>query len=246
MINLICLHGFMGSKSDWDFLNGELDDVNIHSLDLPGHGLSNSVINKSDFFQELETYLNSIEGKKVLLGYSLGGRLALEFSKIYKLDGLILESAHFGLKNESEKHKRLEEDKKLAKKLSSIKTEPEFSKYLDAWYELELFGDLKTHSSYPELFKRRLSNSPTKLADALLAFSPSIQNSTVSDIENLKIPWAYLAGSKDERYAKQAKELVGQNQKNIHIIKDCSHNIHVENTDTYMTIINSYLVEYFQ
>lgn len=73
---LLFLHGFLGSKEDWREVAVHLQETHCcYAIDLPGHGESQQ---QSHILESLfTTYLSLKLPPCPLIGYSLGGRLAL-------------------------------------------------------------------------------------------------------------------------------------------------------------------------
>lgn len=92
---LVLLHGFLGRANDWDSLLAALkDDYCLIAVDLPGHGSSQWLeedTQGADYFcyrleQTVQT-IEQVEGISLkrfnLLGYSLGGRLAMAYTTAF-------------------------------------------------------------------------------------------------------------------------------------------------------------------
>ena len=69
-LKLLCLHGFLGQSSDWNFLRARWNIV-APDLFVPGPA------GESSMTEWAENLLVLLPGRYVLVGYSLGGRLAL-------------------------------------------------------------------------------------------------------------------------------------------------------------------------
>ena len=85
------IHGFLGEASDWSRIKAGLEknsegSVNFISEDLFGK----DEIGLLDFNKQTDSIIKKIKsfdrfnGKKILLGYSLGGRIGLHILKIKK------------------------------------------------------------------------------------------------------------------------------------------------------------------
>ena len=115
---ILMLHGFLGSSKDWSEVTAALKENFFCILpDLPGHGrtlpLSESDYTMQSAAQSLLTILDREEIKQcALVGYSMGGRLALYMALTQPeyFSKLILESALPGLKTEKEREARIESD----------------------------------------------------------------------------------------------------------------------------------------
>lgn len=108
------LHGFTGSSATWDEVIGVLKgQFRMIAVDLTGHGKT-SIPKEVRRFQmaeqlaDLEALFTELTIMNfTLVGYSMGGRIALAYTKEYpkRVKTLILESASPGLKlSKSEQH----------------------------------------------------------------------------------------------------------------------------------------------
>ena len=83
---IVCLHGFTGNRDTWDFLVPMLQDrYSLIMVDIIGHG---ETMAPDDFqrygmeqvAKDLKLILEKLKLRKAhILGYSMGGRLALAF-----------------------------------------------------------------------------------------------------------------------------------------------------------------------
>ena len=122
---ILFLHGFMGNSHEFEraisMLNNDFYCLNI---DLPGHGktqvLDDDCYSMAKTAQELISLLDELKVKQCfLVGYSMGGRLALYLTLNFPLyfDKVILESASPGLSTEEERLERVKRDEQIARKL---------------------------------------------------------------------------------------------------------------------------------
>lgn len=86
--SLILLHGFLGSKKVWKNYESRLaKSFKVISLDLPGHGNSESIgyVHNMELVGEcVQTLLKTLNVRKAIIaGHSLGGYVALAFAEIY-------------------------------------------------------------------------------------------------------------------------------------------------------------------
>ena len=146
---LLFLHGFLGCGLDWNLTVQRLGDHTCIAYDLPGHGNSPWTTEALEFPEE----------PFHLIGYSLGGRLAMRFALKHpeRILSLTLLSAHYGLATESEKQNRLQSDEIWAHKLRTLS----FDEFLREWYAQAIFTS----------FVMRRTKQPEALAQALLHWS---------------------------------------------------------------------------
>jgi 2-succinyl-6-hydroxy-2,4-cyclohexadiene-1-carboxylate synthase len=121
---LLLLHGFTGSVENWQFLLPSFRSrYQVIRLDLIGHGLSEAPREYQRYSldqaaDDLISLLDQLGLKRInLLGYSLGGRLALLFAVKYpeRLQMLVIESGSPGLARKSERAARRVADEDLAR-----------------------------------------------------------------------------------------------------------------------------------
>ena len=203
---LVFLHGFLGNHHDWENVVRDLPFPCI-AFDLPGHGAS--PFTKHFFTAFLKAVIDLPPFH--LIGYSMGGRLAAQFSNLYpeKISKLTLLSSHLGLASEEERKKRLEKDRELAKRILEIPID----EFLKEWYDQPLF---RTLIEKMDIRTMRRTQDREGIAKALLEFSLGKQETSVKSA-NL------LVGEYDEAYRAHYR-----NWPHI-VIPDAGHAIHLEN-----------------
>ena len=181
------LHGFLGSPQDWEGVIEHLPEYSCEALSYP--------------FQ--------IPSDSILIGYSMGGRIALGSSQ-----PKILISTHPGLKTPEEKAERLLQDQHWIQKL---RQEP-IESFIKHWYAQPLFESLRNHPAFPKIVSRRLQQDPQLLAQMLAQESLAHQEFTLSD-------GVFLHGALDQKYA----QLYGDLQIPSLEISGAGHAAHLEN-----------------
>lgn len=244
---LLMLHGFAGSHRIFEHLFDDLSKYfSIAVPDLPGHGKSGLPENQEISTEYLLTVLDglfSMYGDKniYLLGYSLGGRLALQFAINHsaKLNGLILESTTFGLSNTTEKLQRINLDESLARKI-----EVNFSDFLNDWDNNPVF---RTKSVLkPEriavLEEIRRSQNPIGLSKMLRGFGTGKMNSCEAELDNISCPVLIITGEYDHKFTLIGQELHKKMIASTHVIvPQCGHRVHLEESDAYLHHINTFI-----
>jgi naphthoate synthase len=230
---LVFLHGFLGRKEDWNSLITHIED-NFYCIcfDLPGHGASPF---HENIIESIISSLDHLDIKKcALIGYSMGGRIALTLANLdFKRFGhLILMSAHPGLKNSEERKKRWQEDQKWIEMLKSNS----FEKFLNAWYSQPLFESLKTHRTlFEKVLSERKQQNPLFLAKLLNLLSLSKQ----PHFTTFSPATLFLYGELDLKYGKLYNKLLSFGE--IAMISDSGHAIHLENPSACAKKICAYL-----
>ncbi|MCB1110192.1 MAG: alpha/beta fold hydrolase [Chlamydiia bacterium] len=201
---LTFLHGFLGVVEDWEEITRRLS-CPYRCLSLPGHrGRS----------LDLQAFEEEIGSGVTLVGYSMGGRLAMHYALKYpkRVNKLILLSANPG----EEGAARLASDEKWACLLEKEGME----RFLDAWYAQPLFKGFQVDRT-----QRR--HDPLMLAQVIRTFSPARLPNLWPKLKDFACPLAFLFGENDIKYRLIGKKL--QEQFPVTWIPNSGHAIHIEN-----------------
>ncbi|MEB3119917.1 MAG: 2-succinyl-6-hydroxy-2,4-cyclohexadiene-1-carboxylate synthase [Snowella sp.] len=244
---LLFLHGFMGDCQEFDnILPYFWDDFYYLVIDLPGHGQTEVTGDDSNYGMEktaiaLIDFLDHFQLSKIgLIGYSMGGRLALYLALHFpeKFSHLILESASPGLQSAIARKKRIEYDSQWIEKLKN----ENFSDVLSEWYQQSLFNSLRKLSDFPDLFARRLNNSPEKLAKSLQYLGTGQQMSLWEKLPQGSVPLLLLVGGQDHKFvAINEKIAVDYPQAQLTIFSHCGHNVHLEDATSFTLALQQFL-----
>ncbi len=250
--SLLMLHGFLGSCEDFRAIASTLSQHFYCIIpDLPGHGKTVTTPNCYTFpttAQALIDILNHLNIPRThLLGYSMGGRLALYLVCCFpeRFNRVVLESASPGLKTADERRLRAGRDEVIAQK---IETTP-LPTFLAQWYSNPLFASLKNHpKAYAEMLQRRQNNNATELANALRGLSTGRQPSLWQTLKSIDIPLLLLAGTFDDKFVAINRDIFSRmDQKTppiLEVIKECGHNIHLEDSATCIYSVAHFLSAY--
>jgi 2-succinyl-6-hydroxy-2,4-cyclohexadiene-1-carboxylate synthase len=243
---VIFLHGFMGYAGDWhEIINKLCNNFYCVAIDLPGHGKSLKIEEDDWTFDGLAIRLNEIAHVLLIknitvVGYSMGGRIALFWAVKYRqiISRLVLESASPGIESDTERYDRLKSDQILADR---IKTSV-LKDYVMSWYELPLFGKTKDHPLFPSLLQKRIRNNPAMLAKSLLAFSQGRQPSLWQNLSSIKQKVLLVNGEDDIKYMRINEKMKEYNPEFvISGIKQCAHNVHFEKVHEFAEHLKQFL-----
>lgn len=231
---LLFLHGFLGDHRDFAAVIAELKrDFYCIALDLPGHGRTQVVGDREQYSwpataQALIQWLPSLaQPPWYLLGYSLGGRLALYLALRYPhyLARLVLESTSAGLSSETERQQRRQQDQAWIEQLQTRA----FEQFLENWYAQAIFQSLRSHPQFPALLRRRLENRPQSLVQSLHYLGLGYQPCRCPDLPLLSMPVLLLAGGQDQKFCQLNGKMAAQiPQARFQPIKQAGHNSHWE------------------
>ncbi|PGY05478.1 2-succinyl-6-hydroxy-2,4-cyclohexadiene-1-carboxylate synthase [Bacillus sp. AFS031507] len=248
-IPLVLLHGFTGDSSTWTpFYDAWEKQMKLINPDIIGHGKTASpdVLSRyqiESVANDLKTILEHLDVKQVdLLGYSMGGRLALTFALLFpeRVRKLILESASPGLATENESQLRRMKDAELAKFIK----EQGISLFVDYWEGIPLFQTMKRLPSAQKqvIREQRLNNSPTGLANSLLGMGTGSQPNWWGKLNELTCEVMLLTGEEDKKFCDIADKMMKELKNSSWVVIEGSgHAIHVEEPEKFGTIVSDFL-----
>lgn len=206
-IPVVLIHGFTGCAGVWTDIKASLGTgYDCIAIELPGHGRNSSVTDPGVF--TFEGVVDSIAHELTemclprfnLWGYSLGGRVSLQFALKFpeRVHRLILESSSPGLKDTAERNARLHSDEELAGRIESAGLES----FVDYWMNSSLFASQKLLA--PERQSRgrqlRLNGTEKGYAAALRGFSVGRQEPLYNRLRELMMPSLVIVGELDPKY----------------------------------------------
>ncbi len=246
---LVLLHGFTGSAAGWGQLMDILADygLRIIAIDLPGHGQSDAPDDtkrysieycQKDILAALQT-LGVHKGQAIILGYSMGGRIALYTALSGYFRALILESASPGLEDPAEREERRTSDEALA---ASIEREG-VPAFIERWERLPLFASQRTlpFECREALHRQRLQNNAIGLAQSLRGVGTGVQPSLYARLPTLHIPVLLIAGELDTKFTTIAKHMAqALPQSQLHIIPAAGHTVHLEQPQLFTSLVGDF------
>lgn len=245
---LFALHGFSESSLTWEAL--DLPGYKIYAIDLLGHGQSSKPSSLLPY--KLDAILHQLNllftklapnQEFTLLGYSMGGRIALRYCLSYpeaRIERLILESTGPGLTLKSEREDRKRADEQLAQNILSNGS----SWFADFWANIPLFDSQKKLPKEVQntIWHRRAANLPIALAQTLRATGQGKLESVADRIALVRPKMLYISGALDIKYSTIAKQTFESHPRvTTAYVPDFGHNVHLENPNTYNQILRTYL-----
>lgn len=246
---ILLLHGFTGSGENWAQHAGHFRAAGLRVLapDLPGHG-ANLPRTSDDYTMEAaaEALAALIEQEKSgpvhLLGYSMGGRLALYFAIHYpqKVRSLILESASPGLATPEERAARVAGDNALAARIER----EGIPAFVSFWESLPLWKSQEKLSAADRqwLHEERLRNSQRGLAESLRRMGTGMQPSLWERLGELSMPVLLLAGAEDAKFVAINRQMAGQiPHARLVIVPGAGHTIHLEQAERFRQEVSGFV-----
>jgi 2-succinyl-6-hydroxy-2,4-cyclohexadiene-1-carboxylate synthase len=232
-MRIYALHGFLGLPSDWNRLKEGIEEpfesVNLLSIDLPKNGLQN-------WGRALNGWVaKQPEEKRILLGYSQGGRLAMHalLNAPHLWAGGIIVSASTGLKFDEERAARMQIDMRWSEKFLN---EP-WDSLMDEWDSQPVFQGKKSP------FKRKEGDyTRGQLADSIIGWSLGKQSDLQAPLSGLPLPILWIAGEKDSKYAFLAKEITAMHPRSSSwIAPDAGHRVPWECPELFLKKIREWM-----
>jgi len=237
LTKLIAIPGFMQDEAAWDNLSDFVDEIFV------ARPATEQAASFDALCQELHKRVASNtdnQDRPALLGYSFGGRLALEYALRHAdaLGALIIESASFGPATEEERAAAAERNEAWARRIESESIE----EVVQWWEALLIFADQQSLPTEAQEAQRamRLRQDPQMLASLLRGAGVQQMQPQATHFEHLVAcaqnctPVHFIFGSDDAKYAALAAQLPKQIQ--CHEIKG-GHNVHLGAPSEYRRIL---------
>ena len=236
------LHGAVGSASDWrDFAQkmdtslGEQSGVQagVRRLDL-WRFLDCCPMPLEKFGDTLAEEIVRVDPEPVLLGYSMGGRLALHalLARPELWKAAIIVSAHTGLKDEDERAARREKDAEW----SALALKAEWADFLAQWNTQGVLegGDMPDRMSLKD---RRAS-----IARSFIDWSLGEQEDLASRVGEVSCPVLWVTGERDEKFTAIARSVVPQLPQAEHcVVADCGHRVPWEKPEEFAGLCSGFI-----
>lgn len=212
---IVALHGFGGSGRSWDGVRAELarrgvPDSRLVTPDLRGHGgaASRRPVDVAGVLDDLRSVVTAAAatGPVTLAGYSMGGRLAVQFALEHPsiLGRLVLVSSTSGLDDPDERASRRQADEALAAQLERDGLEA----FADHWATLPLWdGDPSAARAAQRA--ELAAGDRDGLVAALRGLGPGAVPAVGHRLATLAVPLAVVVGGRDRRYRAIGARLLG-------------------------------------
>ncbi len=179
----------------------------------------------------------------VLVGYSMGGRVALETlvrtDRALPLSGTVFESAGLGPRDDADRTALAKRSRQWLAKLQAEGVEA----FVDWWESLPLFATqrLLEQDVRDRVRAERIGCGVDGLACMLAGTGQHLQSyaddslAALQDAAARGIAVVYLAGEHDDRYCAIAEAIRASSPLvQVHIVDDAGHNIHLERLDAFI------------
>ena len=238
---VVCLHGFGGSGLDFEGISEHISPgFNPIGLNVPGHG--GLALTQKPMDQILKSVQAFNTEPIILLGYSMGGRIALRLAVSGALDiaQLVLIGTTPGMKSPEEQQSRRRFENQISARLLEL-SPPEF----ESWWRT--LPPIKTQSRMPQslqsdMRRRRALNDLGHLNRALEVFGTSRMPPMWSALNTLSIPTMLITGEEDHKYLDIAQRMNRVLPRSCHVnVAGCGHAPHLESPARTASVLNRQL-----
>jgi 2-succinyl-6-hydroxy-2,4-cyclohexadiene-1-carboxylate synthase len=223
--DLVLLHGFTQTGRSWAPLVARLRPrYRCFAPDLPGHGDASH--RRPATFDAVAAYVAALRMERfTLLGYSMGGRLALATALRIpeRVERLIVIGASPGIADPEERARRRRADLALAERIEAIGLEA----FVDEWGAQPLFAG-QPRGVAEAARADRLRNTASGLAAALRGMGTG----AMEPLWDRLPPVTPIVGERDEKFRAIA-ERMGEPL----VVAGAGHAAHLENPEAVATLV---------
>ena len=234
---VVSVHGLSDNLAYWEFLASNLrHDYQVVRTDLRGHGqteLGDDEISIGTYVEDLHDLLIDLNIDKInLIGFSMGGAVALEFTVRYPdlVSSLVLMACFYGVDEHSE---IIFNQFKDALKIS-------FNEFYDLILPMVVCPDFIENNKKEIEMLREIASKSANVSAYIQAIDACLNFDIGDELSNIDVSTLILAGKYDEITSlKSQKDLQGKirNSKLI-VFDDVRHNLLIgENNEKILNIL---------
>jgi 2-succinyl-6-hydroxy-2,4-cyclohexadiene-1-carboxylate synthase len=195
------LHGFTQTRQSWrrTIAAGRYRAI---APDLPGHG---QAAERLASFAACAGYVRALaDGPCTLVGYSMGGRIALYTALAVPglVERLVLIGASPGIADAAEREARRRADEELAQRIETIGVEA----FAEEWGAQPLFAGQEPRVA-AAAHADRLRNTPGGLAAALRGLGTGVMEPLWGRLGELTMPVTLVVGERDAKFRDIAERM---------------------------------------
>lgn len=237
---VVALHGFSLHGGMWGRFANHLEQP-VAAPDLPGHG--RTTIEPVTMRTAVDAVSELLAGydRPVLVGYSQGGRVALQVALAQPglAAGVVAIGTSPGLQPR-ERQLRAVADAGLASRIERIG----MARFVDEWLANPLISpDRAEPEARAQDREMRLENSPEGIAAALRGLGQASVADVSERLAELSMPAAFVAGELDEKYTRLATAMAQAVGRRPVIVPGTGHNVVLEAPQVVADIVNDLLKE---
>jgi 2-succinyl-6-hydroxy-2,4-cyclohexadiene-1-carboxylate synthase len=225
---VVLVHGFGQTRNCWGPFTGALvEGHEVVRLDAPGHGRAGDV--RADLAETAD--LLAQFGRATYVGYSMGGRMALELALRHPdtVERLVLISATAGIEDTAERAQRRTTDALLAERIESEGVDA----FVEHWLALSLFAGLPPEGRFED---ERGTNTPAGLAGSLRLAGTGSQEPSWDRLGSLPMPVLVVTGEDDPKFTDLGQRMAAEigPDATLAVIPGAGHSVHLEQPEAFL------------
>lgn len=233
---VLLLHGFTHTGSSWEPVTAALGErYRALTPDIRGHGAASEAAPVT-----LEAVLGELEplaspGELTLVGYSMGGRLALHAALAWpqRVERLILIGASPGIADPAEREERRRADEQLADEIEGM----DIAEFAHRWAQTPVLAGLP-EPARERAHADRLRSTPAGLARALRGLGTGALPPLWDRLGELRMPVVLVAGERDQKFRRIAEQMAESiPDAGTAVVGGAGHAVHLEAPDGVAQII---------
>jgi 2-succinyl-6-hydroxy-2,4-cyclohexadiene-1-carboxylate synthase len=235
--DVVLLHGFTHTGASWDPVVAALgESYRALAPDIRGHGCAGAREPVT-----LEAVLDDLDelapARFTLVGYSMGGRLALHAAVAPalrpRIDRLVLIGASPGIADPAEREVRRGADERLADEIDHMTIE----EFAARWAQTPVLAG-QPPSVAAAVHADRLRGQPAGLARALRGLGTGALPSLWDRLLEVRAPVTLIVGERDEKFRAIAEEMTrGLPEANVVVVPGAGHAVHLEAPERVAAVI---------
>jgi 2-succinyl-6-hydroxy-2,4-cyclohexadiene-1-carboxylate synthase len=233
--NLVLLHGFTNTGASWDQVVAALPQrYRPVAPDIRGHGTAADLrpVSLMAVVGDVSAVAN---GPFELVGYSMGGRIALHVALALRgrVQRLVLIGASPGIADSAARAERQAADQRLAAEVEQMTIEA----VAERWAQTAVLAD-QPPSVQAAVGEQRLRNTPAGLAEALRGLGTGTLPSLWERLGELTVPVDLVVGERDEKFRGIARDMaVALPEARVHEVRGAGHAVHLEAPEAVAEVI---------
>jgi 2-succinyl-6-hydroxy-2,4-cyclohexadiene-1-carboxylate synthase len=241
------LHGFTQGGRSWQEVISKMPEGWMWIVpDLRGHGDTQTrpgaPCSMDACTRDLEMLWDHLGVARThLVGYSMGGRLALHVAaqRPERILSLLTIGAHAGLEEEAREGRR-QGDEALAQRIEQDGLEA----FVDHWSSLPLFAGLERRGPgfLAQARAERMNNHVAGLACSLRGMGAGVMEPLWDDLISVSFPCTFVAGQLDHGYVTSARRLASTVLNGrVEVVPRAGHTVHQERPEAFARLLGDHL-----
>lgn len=235
------LHGFLGSPSDWDqtkdALQSDFSWLRWHSVSC-WSGWKDKPPSLRDWARSFcQQAAATTQEKRILVGYSMGGRLALHalLEQPELWEKAVIISAHYGLQDEAARAARRQHDATWAARFRTLP----WDELMQAWEQQSVFGGPQK----APMIRQEADVDRSQLAGALETWSLGNQAYLLPALGPLCDKLLWLVGTEDTKFCQltETPEFLAQQIRTLRM-EALGHRLPWQDPPRFLHVLHDFLI----